>query len=47
MIADKKVKGLVVKKFSEFYLVEIKQNENFELNKKFLCKLNFEFNLLI
>ena len=44
MIADKKAKGLVVKKFSEFYLVEIKQNENFEFNKKFLCKIRKSVN---
>ena len=44
MLADKKVKGLVTKKFSEFYLVEIKQNENFEFNKKFLCKLRKSVN---
>ena len=44
MIADKQVKGLVIKKFSEFYLVEIKQNENFELNKKFLCKIRKSVN---
>ena len=39
MIVDKKLKGLVIKKFSEFYLVEIKQYENLEFNKKFLCKI--------
>jgi len=39
MIADKKLRGLVTKKFSEFYLVEIKQNKNCEFNNKFLCKL--------
>ena len=44
MLADKKLKGLVTKKFSEFYLVEIKQNENFEFNKKFLCKLRKSVN---
>ena len=44
MIVDKKIKGLVIKKFSEFYLVEIKQNENFEFNKKFLCKIRKSVN---
>ena len=44
MIADKKVKGLVIKKFSDFYLVQIKQNENFEFNKKFLCKIKKTLN---
>ena len=39
MIVDKKLKGLVIKKFSEFYLVEIKQYENLEFNKKLLCKI--------
>ena len=38
MIVDKKLKGLVIKKFSEFYLVEIKQYENLHFNKKLLCK---------
>ena len=37
MTIDKKIKGLVIKKFNEFYLVEIKQHESFEYKNKFLC----------
>ena len=44
MIIDKKLKGLVIKKFSEFYLVEIKQNEYLEFNNKFLCKIRKSVN---
>ena len=44
MRADKKLKGLVIKKFNEFYLVEIKQYENSEFNKKFLCKIKKSVN---
>jgi len=44
MLIDKKLKGLVIKKFSEFYLVQIKQHENFEFNKKFLCKIRKSVN---
>ena len=44
MIIDKKFKGLVIKKFSEFYLVEIKQNECLEFNNKFLCKIRKSVN---
>ena len=44
VIAEKQLKGLVTKKFNEFYLVEIKQNENFDFNKKFLCKLRKSVN---
>ena len=35
----KQYQGLVTKKFNEFFLVELKQNENIKSNKKFLCKL--------
>ena len=44
MIIDKKLKGLVIKKFSEFYLVEIKQYELLEFNKNFLCKIRKSIN---
>ena len=44
MRADKKLKGLVIKKFNEFYSVEIKQHENSEFNNKFLCKLKKSVN---
>ena len=39
MKSDKKNIGLVTKKFNEFYLVELKQYENLEVNKRFLCKI--------
>ncbi len=44
MKAEKKYKGLVTKKFNEFYVVEINQNKNFENNKKFLCKVKKSIN---
>ncbi len=44
MIIDKKIKGLVIKKFNEFYLVEVKQHESFEFKKKFLCKIRKSVN---
>ena len=44
MIIDKNLKGLVVKKFNEFYLVEITQHDYFEFNKKFLCKIRKSVN---
>ena len=40
----KKYKGLVTKKFNEFFLVELNQNENLEINKKLLCKLRKSVN---
>ena len=44
MKVDKKYKGLVIKKFNEFFLVELNKNEKFESNKKFLCKLKKSIN---
>ena len=44
MVVDKKYKGLVIKKFNEFYLVELKENKNFEFNKTFLCKIRKSVN---
>ena len=44
MIVNKKYRGLVIKKFNEFYLVELKYHENFEFNKRFLCKLRKSIN---
>jgi len=35
----KKYKGLVTKKFNEFFFVELKQNETITINRKFLCTL--------
>ena len=50
MKVDKKYKGLVTKKFNEFYLVELDIDEASEFNKKFLCKLkksvNFRLSLI-
>ena len=44
MKVDKKYKGLVTKKFNDFFLVEINQNEFFDSNRKFLCKLKKSIN---
>ena len=44
MKVDKKYKGLVTKKFNEFYLVELDKDETSELNKKFLCKIKKSIN---
>lgn len=44
MKIDKKYKGLVTKKFNEFYLVELDKDETSEFNKKFLCKLKKSVN---
>ena len=40
----KTYKGLVTKKFNEFFLVEINQDENNEFNNKFLCKIKKSIN---
>ena len=44
MKVDKKYKGLVTKKFNEFYLVELNKDENSELKKNFLCKIKKSVN---
>lgn len=44
MKIDKGYKGLVIKKFNEFLLVELNQKENFAINKKFLCKIRKSVN---
>ena len=44
MKADKKFKGLVTKKFNEFYLVELYEDETSDFNKKFLCKIKKSVN---
>ena len=41
---DKTYKGLVTKKFNEFFLVELNQYENKEFNNKFLCKIKKSVN---
>ena len=51
MKVNKKYKGLVTKKFNEFYLVELDKDATSVVNKKFLCKIkksvNFRNLLLI
>ncbi len=44
MKVNKKYKGLVTKKFNEFYLVELDKDETSVLNKKFLCKIKKSVN---
>ena len=44
MKVDKKYKGLVTKKFNEFYLVELDKDEKSEFNEKFLCKIKKSVN---
>jgi len=39
-----KYSGLVTKKFNEFYLVDLKNQENFENSKRFLCKVRKSIN---
>ena len=39
MKTDCKYFGLVIKKFNEFFLVDLKNNENFEINSRVLCKV--------
>ena len=44
MKVNKKYKGLVTKKFNEFYLVELDKDETSVINKKFLCKIKKSIN---
>ncbi len=44
MKVDKKCKGLVTKKFNEFYLVELYKTEISESKNKFLCKIRKSVN---
>ena len=44
MKVDKKYKGLVTKKFNQYYLVELDKDENSEFNKKYLCKIKKSVN---
>ena len=39
MKSDSEYLGLVTKKFNEFFLVDLYNNESFENNKRFLCKV--------
>ena len=44
MKVNKKYKGLVTKKFNEFYLVELDKDATSVVNKKFLCKIKKSVN---
>ncbi len=44
MKVNKKYKGLVTKKFNEFYLVELDKDETSVINNKFLCKIKKSVN---
>ncbi len=44
MKIEKKNKGLVTKKFNEFFLVELNHHKNYENNKVFLCKIRKSVN---
>tara|TARA_Y100000746_G_scaffold38242_1_gene28588 strand:- start:117 stop:440 length:324 start_codon:yes stop_codon:yes gene_type:complete len=44
MKVDKEYKGLVIKKFNEFFLVELNQQENVGSKKIFLCKIRKSVN---
>ena len=44
MKVNKKYKGLVTKKFNEFYLVELDKDETSVVSKKFLCKIKKSVN---
>ena len=44
MKVDKKYKGLVTKKFNQYYLVELDKDETLEFKKKFLCKIKKSVN---
>ena len=44
MKSNSKNLGLVTKKFNEFFLVDLKNKENFGNSKKFLCKVKKSIN---
>tara|TARA_S200000501_G_scaffold199994_1_gene188195 strand:- start:200 stop:1114 length:915 start_codon:yes stop_codon:yes gene_type:complete len=44
MTIYKKYKGLVIKKFNEFYLVELNKDKNIDFKKIFLCKIKKSVN---
>ena len=44
MKTDRKYLGLVTKKFNEFFLIDLKNQENFGINDKFLCKVKKSIN---
>ena len=47
MKVDKTYKGLVTKKFNEFFLVELNQHEKKHINTKLLCKIKQSFKIMI
>ena len=44
MKIDSTILGLVTKKFNEYFLVDLKHNENYKNNGKFLCKVRKSIN---
>ena len=44
MKTNSKYLGLVTKKFNDFFLVDIKNQENFRNNERFLCKVRKSIN---
>ena len=44
MKIDSKYSGLVTKKFNQYFLVDLKNKENFENSKRFLCKVRKSIN---
>ena len=44
MKIDSKHSGLVTKKFNQFFLVDLKNKENFDHSKRFLCKVRKSIN---
>ena len=44
MKTNSKHLGLVTKKFNDFFLVDLKNQENFEESERFLCKLRKSIN---
>ena len=44
MKIDSKYSGLVTKKFNQYFLVDLKNKENFDNSKRFLCKVRKSIN---
>jgi len=44
MTINNKHLGLVTKKFNDFFLVDLKNQENSEISDKFLCKVRMSIN---
>ena len=47
MKTTSKYLGLVTKKFNDFFLIDLKNQENFENSEKFLCKVKKSINCLL